>query len=552
MAYKWPRLLGSLPNLVSVDFSAQMVTCMFADILEEVKNLPPTLKKLRISFHGSAKILKLPNIRTDASSPQPSKSVKPKDLPAWNVASHFPELEELDLGYHTSYTYFSCVELSSADLGLFPATLRKLSIPNATIYGDYSLLNRDLTWLSVSGGTPSESVIASLPQSLTYLAGIRAKGPEEVGALPRTLEYAINAFDHRGPTIDAGYLHRGSIPLMPPKLKAINCLGPSWPPPWVSLLPNNLTDVTLESKQKTCWELHLLPPTVTKQSYVRQRHISKNLPGYWSPALQTLELEPLFPDHLSYLRQEDIQHIPQTLTELFNLAVEDVEGTLSLFKNADKLPPGLTTLSIYARPFFLPESGPGNFFGEGEEEEPAIEHETVLEVSPLPSGLKTLSVLPLGVQVPLTLAEMRVIPRTLTKLELVSLEPALVSELPPNLLYLSIDLLEGSITEDLVKALSRDLTFLRLKHTLKAHIEPLALQHLPSGIYTLILARIDVSILSSIPTTVRRFNATIETLKPSDFDVSSLPPRWLRWVTHRQKIAESNLKIFNLGGRHTE
>lgn len=551
VAYKWPRMLRLLPNLVSVDFSAEIVDCPFSDVLEEIKNLPSSLKKLTVSFHGSAKILKLPVTRL---GPPPSQPANPVESIIWNVASSFPTLEELDLSHAMSNApYILHQDLKGSSLDIFPSTLRKLSIPNVAVLGDYSLLPRSLTWLSVGGGIPSESVILTLPSSLTYLAGIRAKGPEEVRALPRTLEYAINAFDLRGPTIDAGYMHRGSFQHIPPNLKAINCLGPAWPPPWVNLLPRTLTDVCLESKDKTCNELRQLPPTVTKLSYFRKDHLTSlnhwatQREGFWSPSLQTLEMEPLLPDKTDYIPHQELVQLPQTITELFNVAVDDEGGQVSIFKNASSLPPKLETLSIYARPYFVPEGGVENFFGEDEVEEvdasaPILADQPPPEATPLPSTLKKLIILPFGAQEPLSLLELRAIPRTLTALELLSLDPSHIPELPPNLLSLSINLLEGSITSELIKALSRHLTYLKLKHTLKAQIDPLALRDLPSGLHTLVLAKIDINHLADIPTTVRRLGAVLNVPKATHFDVSFLPARWLQWLSHYPQLTEKQVE----------
>lgn len=535
LAYKWPRLLAELPHLESVRFEARFMREPLELVANEVKRLPRSLKRLTISLPKSSHIL-LSKFSTHPHSSEIVAHHVPISSPVsslWNIAHYFPSLEALDLHHDGKGADF---RLRGLDLSVFPATLHTLNLANVHLpLSDFSHLPRELKSLSISSIAPSVSNLMSLPPRLTFLSGVHQMSCDGVKALPKTLTSGINSSEL---TLTAPFTLEG----FPPGLLTFG-LGPGlralYAQNSISLFPKTLTDVSI-GNATTCAHIQQLPPTITRIGHFTAVTVLTQLrlysearrDAFWPPLLRILELIPktafTFP-----IIQDHIPYLPQTLTSLQNLYLDDSSGTSSVFECASQLPPNLVDLSLYTTPRPLDASSIfGDHEDEGEVEEDDDPGYWENAVSPLPRGLTTLKMIESGDQVLQTEAELGTIPSTLTELELQVIRVSSLGKLPRSLKSLKIASINGDITIDSLKALPKHLESLELTNNWYSKMDFRALQFFPPTLRSLIIYKTSPSALEYIPTSILRLSMEIDYEFSSTFDASKIPFRWLRWLAY--------------------
>lgn len=522
LAYKWPRLLSELPNLSSVQFSATLLNQPMSVFSKEVRTLPRTLKKLKICVPKSTRILAL----ADPSHPDRDFLWHHGNLDAsngrfhigelWNVAECYPALEEFVLGDALFKGY---QRLPWTSLSIYPPTLRMLGIEGITVSeSDFSLLPRGLTSLSVACILVTAKESSTLPPGLANLQGARFKSLEAVRAVPTSLTGCFDLDDIGGNSSLVSAL----ISSPPPNITQVRSeylnfvLNSAFPAGITHLTNFNISNMIPNFVQTVAWHLK------------RQPHYAQ-----YPPNLRSIEFKPISSVYSEPIPHDDLIGLPKNATRLLNLHIADEGGQVTVFKKASAFPPNLVELSIYSRTKCFEDAGFGSF--EEEEIPEPVELEGDLEASPLPSTLKSLSILPVIDQASIASEELKAIPPTLTSLELLGIDASLIPLLPPALTHLRIASLEGRITEDIFKTLPAHMTSLDVRIALGAFLDPTAFNHLPESLYSLTLSKIDVSILKDIPTRIKRLVAQISGHHEKTFDPSSIPDRWTRWLSHQPK-----------------
>lgn len=536
LAYKLPRLLFELPNLNSIDFSALKLDQPMSDFYNQVRRLPRTLKKLRFCIPKNlVQLLKLKDT-PKSSAPQEdsaSSSIISSIGGFWNVGASFPELEEFVLeSYETPWA------VKSPFFTIFPPNLRVLELRSVRLVDcDFTGLPRGVTSLRLLCILTTAEHTASLPPGLTRVSGVQFKTLQAMTSVPASLEgdfFLENGHDF--------------LPLIPspppPNLRQLRSNSGCYQSTWPTKMPKTLTDISVG--QSMTWPSHVgqLPPSVTRISYLPIPYFGanlnpdKDLVNFWPPHLRILRMCPALSEPYSMMPSKHLCAFPRTLEALYHLRVDDLSGTSSVFECASDLPPALTDLSIYATTRIESQE---IVFEAKADETVATDESLDLKVSPLPSTLRTLTILGIDRNTAntVTSSEIKAFPPTLTSLEVPFIHVSLLPQLPRALTRLHIKILEGNIVENSFIGLPPHLTSLKMRTPLNSSIESSAFKHLPQSLYDLELSDIHHSVLEYLSVSIKRLIARIRAPKEGEESNaksalnSSLPDRWIRWLAHQ-------------------
>lgn len=573
-AYSWPRALSELHGLVSVDFCSLFMRESLETVSLEVRKLPKTLRTLRVGF-ANAGFLFYSNYDLDKSSglPLPQlRNLKGSQPRLWDIATHFPVLERLELGPNSRDAYLM---LNGPDLAFLPPTLHTLDFHCIVLQdGQFSALPRSLRSLKILRSNPRPEHLAGLPPDLTELSGFQVSSSNQLVLLPSGLKSDVVLSEKAVPretvptlpvdltslTFAKGTAEALTLPL-PSTLTSIDTAA-AWTVATISSLPRSVTRIHNFNGSLLLPELRLLPADARDFAW---------------PPLRTLSF--LFTRTPSWFPvTEDLAILPRSLTTLakldFGLRREDKNE--SIFFGGAFLPPHLTELSVFKysrsfRPGSLFDLLPAtirSFLGNPYPVEELPDSTTTA----LPRSLRTLQILSRFGNAPLSLAELRTIPDTTTELSLQHLDSNLLSVLPRGLVTLHIDQLQGDILETTFKALPPRITSLCTEIINLSTAPPSAFRHLPPTLTSLKLRIVAISamILENLPLTILQLSASIlastfgittsptgstspnsrpaqtqssssdwpqqEKGGPAELEVlKRIPVRWLRWVVYHRK-----------------
>ena len=359
---RFPKIIEELRSLreLTIDKLGYILS-YDCNIHQHIRQLPPTLKKLKLRVKNSLHIIYPPAPTNTSTTPSNTQHPTTNDLihPEWTLSSAFPQLETLELDGEeqewenrdfaliplslTSLTLSICTHhLDKEFSSLLPPHLLTLKLSNYTsaLPSFWTHLPPQLTklYLKLEDGdldehdTPSPSRTPQLPLSLTRLKG-NYERIFDLERLPPGLEnisFAWLDFDIRQPP---------PIGQILPKLKIVESFPLS--PQLVRLLPSCIHTIDIGSESTET--IGHWPASLTKLS----GQVSKILLTTLPLGLVTLISSPDIFD------LGDISLLPRTLRHISICA-----NRMSTAKSID-FPPHLTHLhliSVYGRDLVFPYS----------------------------------------------------------------------------------------------------------------------------------------------------------------------------------------------------
>ena len=520
VAYKWPRILSELQNLENVNFAANTMNEPLFLVAGEIRRLPKSLKRLKISIPKSVCLL-LSNL--DASTPI-TQLIRPNSpiSQLWNVTQYFPVLEELELDDTTKIVHF---RLRGFDLTVFPSSLHLLHLRNISLpLAAFSHLPRQLQSLDICSTSHSPVDLQTLPPSLTHLGpGILLHNASELKAIPRSITSRV---------VGSARWMVTALRDLPPKLKSLCITSGDYQDihgNWMSMLPHTLTELSV-SLPLPSGSLSY-PPRVTYLKVPISSTLLKRADEHhelWPSTLIILEHD--FPQPYSIYPNE-LLLLPNTLTALRKVQVISDIGPGELFFSS-LLPPALTELSIiYAIPWFLTtptykEVGIHDL--DGYRKLYGLNDSRILipRILSLSIAWEQKICTHFGCKAVCFL-------HTVSNLSFQKITAFELSHLPPGLKSLTIMEVACDLMEDSLTHLPPGLTHLKLSISSDKRLDLRAFLHLPPSLCSLHLPKITLNYLKYLPTSIKSLVASIVDIGSHRFVKSELPDRWLRWLHHR-------------------
>lgn len=512
-AYQWPRMLSNLTALTSVDFCCLSMREPLESVSKELQKLPKTLKSLRIGFAGAGFLFYTKIIHDSFSGdliPPPYSTTSPQ-VRIWDIGAHFPVLERLEIGPNSYSSMLANVH--GPELLLLPNTLHTLDFNCLLLYGgDFSTLPRGLRSLSILRSNPCPLRLEQLPPGLTHLKGLEFKNAEQLMTLPRSLKSDIVVKD-------TTFQIKSSVcSALPPELTSLR-ISETDELVWRNSFPTFTCLTSLDTPHHWSIEsISLLPRTVTCLQSFKGLMLLRELrsldederQAVWPP-LRKIECQSLRLG-AEFLLPQDMAFLPRTLTDVRKLDFGYRQD--SVFKMASDMPSCLTAMSVYKYTRVLPRlsslfgaqtDGTANF-------SPLVEDIPDPVATPLPSSLKCLHILSRIGNATFTRTELRAIPEGMTELRLRSFDCLSICELPRSLTLLSIENLEGVVSEDNFGAFPPGLTSLSITLANFETLIPTAFSRLPLSLVSLKLHLNSITglILTQIPTTIRHLSSQID------------------------------------------
>lgn len=165
---RFPKLIENFRALRELTIDRHCYPVLhYPRLREHVKNLPPTLRKLKLRILDAYKIISS-DVPSNASATSPSASFDTRtglENRNWTFATAFPRLEVLDLGSTQQWT--------PSDLALLPRSLTSLTLKqllwNAGEEFSRSIPRQILTLKVSEGGAKGPSFWSNLPPQLQHL-----------------------------------------------------------------------------------------------------------------------------------------------------------------------------------------------------------------------------------------------------------------------------------------------------------------------------------------------------------------------------------------------
>lgn len=363
---RWPRMLSSLTSLKTLILDVQDVSEDLGAVHSQLKELSHTLVHLELRF-WLASILPMANsevIDELTSTRRPLNLLEPELIKTaiylshracWSLRSYFPSLQHVSfIEKHPSFK----PEFDTTSMDIFPSSLTTLNWTMKLSKGSsLQYLPQSLTWLDF-GDSPDEFTPGSdmvYPPLLTHLNGLLLATELQLAALPRSIVSGQWLWEPKTGHLD---LSPGMLAALPPNMESLcgsySLCNFSLPTDHgASLLPRNLTSLSITTHAFRSTDLMLLPRTLTffdnallqyDDIYATYLRLGPNeAQQIWPPKLARLSLARKY----GPVTEDFFVVWPRSLTALLDVYVDSIKTFLDK-ACASCLPPNLISVSAFA------------------------------------------------------------------------------------------------------------------------------------------------------------------------------------------------------------